>query len=216
MDIENPISLKNHPKNIRKDNNNNYIITDNQKITKIRSTKCASVKEINKNNNNYNNFNNYNTKSKKPFINISFVNLHTNDNKQVFDMKKYKGPIDLNCLLVTKSIHLLIEKISTLLKRFKINNIYINQYKLRCSKNAESFDIEFMSLNDNLIKINNSFYDSSYENDSKYKTITESTVEKNANIYYYMIISKLSKKKNLLKSVNKMINSKYGINKNKK
>ena len=210
MDIENPISLKNHPKNIRKDNNN-YIITDNQKITKIRSTKCASVKAINKNNNIYNN-----NKSKKPFINISFVNLHTNDNKQTFEMKKYKGPIDLNCLLVTKSIHLLIDKISTLLKRYKITNIFINQYKLRCSKNGESFDIEFMSLNDNLIKINNSFFESSYENDSKYKTITESTVDKNANIYYYMIISKMSKKKNLLKSVNKIINSKYGINKNKK
>ena len=213
MDIENPISLKNHPKNIRKDNNNNYIITDNQKITKIRSTKCASVKDINKNNYNYNN---YNIKSKKPFINISFVNLHTNDNKQAFEIKKYKGPIDLNCLLVTKSINLLIERISTLLKRYKINNLFINQYKLRCSKNGESFDIEFMSLNDNLIKINNSFLESSYENDSKYKTITESTVDKNSNIYYYMIISKMSKKKNLLKSVNKIINSKYGINKNKK
>ena len=211
MDIENPISLKNHPKNINTHKeNNNYINTENQKITKIRSTKCASVKALNKNNN-------YTNKPKKPFINISFINLHTNDNKQIFEIKKYKGPIDINCLLISKSLNVLINKISNLLKRYKITNIFINQYKLRCSKKGESFDIEFFILNNNLIKINNnSIFESSYENDSKYKTITETTVEKNANLYYYMLVSKKKKNIILLKLVNNLINSKFGINKNKK
>ena len=209
MDIDNQIYLKNRNKNmnIHKENNNNYIITDNQKITKIRSTKCASVKAINKNI--------YNNKPKKPLINISFINLHTNDNKQIFEPKKYKGPIDLNCLLVAKSLNILIEKISNLLKRNKMTAVFINQYKLKCSKNGESFDIEFLSLNDNLIKINYSFFESSYENDSKFKTITEATVDKNSNLYYYMLSSKIRKNKNLIKQVNKLISSKYGINKNK-
>ena len=177
MDIENPISLKNHPKNIKPmKERNNYTITENQKIAKIRSTKCASVRTLNRNINH----NNYSLKPKKPLINISFVNLHTNDNKQQsLEPKKYKGPIDLSCLLIAKSLNLMIEKISNLLKRYKITNILINQYKLRCSKNGQSFDIEFVNLNDNFIKMNNTFFDSSYENDSKYKTITETSNDKN-------------------------------------
>ena len=215
MDIENQMSLKNHPKNINPHKeSNNYTITENQKITKIRSTKCASVRTLNRNINH----NNYSFKPKKPFINISFVNLHTNDNKQQsLEPRKYKGPVDISCLLVAKSLNLIIEKISNLLKRYKITNILVNQYKLRCSKNGHSFDIEFMNLNDNLIKINNnnSFFDSSYDNDSKYKTITEAT-EKNANLYYYMVISKIRNNKNLIKSVNKIISSKFGHFKIKK
>ena len=220
MDIENPISLKNHPKNIsifHKENNNNYTITENQKITKIRSTKCASVKNINKNNNN-NNHNRYSIKPKKPLINISFINLHTNDNKQqIAEPKKYKGPIDLSRLLVSKSLNLLIEKISNLLKRYKISNVYAGQYRLKCTKNGKSFDIEFMALNNNLIKVNNnSFFDSSYEKDSKFKTITETGSEKTAYLYYYTIVSKLKNNKVLIKSVSKLISTKLGNFKNKK
>ena len=77
--------------------------------------------------------------------------------------------------------------------------------------------MNFFILNNNLIKINNnSIFESSYENDSKYKTITETTVEKNANLYYYMLVSKKKKNIILLKLVNNLINSKFGINKNKK
>ena len=214
MDIENPISLKNHPKNIKPmKERNNYTITENQKIAKIRSTKCASVRTLNRNINH----NNYSLKPKKPLINISFVNLHTNDNKQQsLEPKKYKGPIDLSCLLIAKSLNLMIEKISNSLKRYKITNILINQYKLRCSKNGQSFDIEFVNLNDNFIKMNNTFFDSSYENDSKYKTITETSNDKNANLYYYMIISKMRNNKNLIKTVSKILFSKFGPFKNKK
>ena len=223
MDIENPISLKSHPKNnniFNKESNNNYTITENQKITKIRSTKCASVKAINQNNN-YNN-NRYTMKQKKPLINISFINLHTNDNRQQnIEPKKYKGPVDLSCLLVSKSINLVIEKISSLLKRYKISNIFAGQYKLKCTKNGQSFDIEIMSLNNNLIKLNDSSgTDSSYEKDSKYKTITENGTtnesDKGANLYYYMIISKVKNNKNMIKSVSKLISTKLGYFKNKK
>ena len=212
MDIDNPINLKNHPKNVTiPHKENNITFMDNQKIPKVRSTKCASMQVISKNNNNT-------VKPKKPLINISFLNLHTNDNRiQNIEPKRHKGPIDLNCLLVTKSLYLLIEKISNLLKRYKITNIFINQYKLRCSKNGQSFDIEFLKLNDNLVKINNinNNIDSSYENDSKFKTITESD-NRMANIYYYSISSKLNKNKNLIKFVSKLISSKFGQNRHKK
>ena len=217
MDIDNPILVKNQPKNMNtiiQKEKNNYTITDNQKITKIRSTKCASVKNINKNNNI-----NSTLKPKKPLINISFINLHTNDNKQqTIEPKKYKGPVDLSCLLVGKSLSVLIEKISGLLKRHKISNIFINQYKLRCTKNGNSFDIEFMKLNDNIIKVNNnSILESSYENDSKYKTITEAVTEKTLNLYYYyVILSKIKNNKSLIISVSKIINSKFGNIKYKK
>ena len=215
MDIDNPILSKNQPKNMNtvQKEKNNYTITDNQKITKIRSTKCASVKDINKNNSINNTL-----KPKKPLINISFVNLHTNDNKQqTIEPKKYKGPVDFSCLLVGKSLSVLIDKISGVLKRNKISNIFINQYKLRCTKNGKSFDIEFMKLNDNILKANNnSILESSYENDSKYKTITETASEKTANLYYYTIFSKIKNNKNLIKSVSKIINTKFGNFKNKK
>ena len=215
MDIDNPILPKNQQKNINtiQKDKNNYTITDNQKITKIRSTKCASVKDINKNTNINNTL-----KPKKPLINISFINLHTNDNRQqTIEPKKYKGPVDLSCLLVGKSLSVLIDKISGLLKRHKISNIFINQYKLRCTKNGKSFDIEFMKLNDNILKINNnSILESSYENDSKYKTITETACDKTANLYYYVIFSKIKNNKNLINSVNKIIKSKFGNIKNKK
>ena len=216
MDIENPISLKNPPKNIsifHKESNNNYTITENQKITKIRSTKCASVRAINKNN--YNN--RYSIKQKRPLINISFINLHTNDNKQqIVEPKKYKGPIDLSCLLVAKSLNILIEKISNMLKRHKISNILAGQYKLKCSKNGQSFDIEFMILNNSLIKINNNSFFDSYEKESKYKTITESGSDKTVNLYYYTIVSKVKKNKNLIKAINRLINTKLGNFKSKK
>ena len=219
MDIENPISLKNAPKNnniFHKEGNNNNTITENQKITKIRSTKCASVRAINKNhNNNYNN--RYSIKQKKPLINISFINLHTNDNKQqIAEPKKYKGPIDLSCLLIAKSLNILIEKISNILKRHKISNILSAQYKLKCSKNGQSFDIEFMILNNSLIKINNNSFFDTYEKESKYKTITESGSDKAVNLYYYTIVSKVKKNKNLIKTINRLINTKLGNFKSKK
>ena len=217
MDIDNQMSLKkNNPKNINIQNKdiNNYITTDNQKIAKIRSTKCASVRAINKNPNN--NHNRFSIKQKKPLINISFINLHTNDNKhQLTEAKKYIGPVDLSCILVGKSLNLLIEKISSLLKRNKINNIYVNQYKLKCTKSGQSFEIEFMLLNDNSIKIRNNKLYESYENDSKFKTITESASNKTANLYYYIICPKI-RNKNLIKTVKKIINSKLIYNKNKK
>ena len=218
-DIENPISLKNNLKNIsnKENNDNNYTITENQKITKIRSTKCASVRQNNNNNNNHKNT----IKPKKPLINISFINLQTNDNKPpIIEPKRYKGPVDLCCILIAKSLNFLVEKVSNLLKRYKIMNIFINQYKLRCTKNGISFDIEFMSLSDNLTKNNNNFADNTYRNNSKLKIITETISDKSINLYYYTIVSKVKSDKkndkNLIKSVSKLISSKFGNFKNKK
>ena len=211
MDIDNPINIKNHPKKETiPHKENNMTINDNQKIPKVKSTKCASMQVIGKNNNT--------VKPKKPLLNISFLNLHTNENRlQNIEPKRYKGPIDLNCLLITKSLYLLIEKISNLLKRYKITNIFINPYKLRCSKNGQSFNLEFMKLNDNLIKINNinNNVEFSYENDSKFKTITEND-NRLSNLYYYSISSKLCKNKNLIMFVSKLISSKFGPNQNKR
>ena len=218
-DIENPISLKNYPKNISDKENNNYTITDNQKITKIRSTKCASVYQNNKyiNNNNHK----YSIKPKKPFINISFINLHTNDNKPlILEPKKYKGPIDLCCILISKSLNSLIEKVSDLLKRYKIANIFINQYILRCTKNGLSFDFEFMSLNDNLTNNNNNVSNNYYLNVLNLKTNAEIKLDKTINLYYYTIVCKAKNDKkndkNLIKTISRLISSKFGNLKNKK
>jgi hypothetical protein len=207
MDTE---TLKNHThKDI-----NNYTMTENQKIAQISSTKCASMKEIN----NKNNINNSSTKPKKQF-NISFMNLHTNDNKQMLEPKKYKGPLDISCLLAASSINVLIDKISNVLKRNKITKIFVNPYKLRCTKNGEALEIEFLSVNDN-IKSNinfNNFVGSGDENDVKFKTITEGINDQNVNLYYYAILSKISNSnKNLVKIISKLINSKFGLIKLKK
>ena len=211
MDTE---TLKNQPhSNFHKDVNN-YTMTENQKIEQNRSTKCASMKEIN----NKNNINNSSTKPKKQF-NMSFFNLHTNDNKQMMEPKKYKGPLDLSCLLAASSLNVLIDKISNVLKRNKVTNIFVNRYKLRCTKNGEALEIEFLSVNDN-IKSNinfNNFVGSVDDNDIKFKTITEGTNVKNINLYYYTILSKISNNnKILVKTVSKLINSKFGLNKFKK
>ena len=212
MDTE---PLKSQPRNNFQKDINNYTMTDNQKMSQNRSTKCASMKEIG----NKNNINNSSTKPKKQF-NISFINLHTNDNKQFLEPKKYKGPLDISCLLAASSLNVLIDKISNVLKRNKVTKIFVNPYKLRCTKNGEAFEIEFLSVNDN-IKSNinfNNFVGSGDENDVKFKTITEGINDKNnINLYYYTILSKISNtNKNLVKTVSKLINSKFGLNKLKK
>ena len=147
------------------------------------------------------------------------MNLHTNDNKQMLEPKKYKGPLDISCLLAPSSINVLIDKISNVLKRNKITKIFVNPYKLRCTKNGEAFEIEFLSVNDN-IKSNinfNNFVGSGDENDVKFKTITEGINDQNVNLYYYAILSKISNSnKNLVKIISKLINSKFGLIKLKK
>ena len=238
MDNENPISLKNHPNNIIKnkdsikkiDNylltNNKSMINENKKIVKIKSTRCASVKPTETDTNNNNDYN-YNNKLRQKFINISFVNLHKNDNKQILEPRKYNGPIDIKCILFTHSLDFLIDKISNLLKKNKIVRTIINPYKMKCSKGGENFDIEFMKLNNNIIKINNKeLYNEfncyneplySHENDIKYKTVTERKNEKkNIMMYYFRISFKGGNNKNLAKLVNRIISSKFNIFKNKK
>ena len=238
MDNENPISLKNHPNNIIKnkdsikkiDNylltNNKSMINENKKIVKIKSTRCASVKPTETDTNNNNDYN-YNNKLRQKFINISFVNLHKNDNKQILEPRKYNGPVDIKCILFTHSLDFLIDKISNLLKKNKIVRTIINPYKMKCSKGGENFDIEFMKLNNNIIKINNKeLYNEfncyneplySHENDIKYKTVTERKNEKkNIMMYYFRISFKGGNNKNLAKMVNRIISSKFNIFKNKK
>ena len=238
MDNENPISLKNHLNNsIKKrennfaNNNNNYLftnnrsmITDNQKITKIKSTRCASVKpiETSTNNNTINNSNKLRTK----FINISFVKLPKNDHKQILEPKKYNGPIDIKCILVTHSIDLLIEKILNILKRNKITKTIINPYKMKCTKGSENFDLEFFSLNNNTIKLKDpssyndfNYYNEfsySHKNDINYKTSTARKNNKNLMIYYFTNLPKKGNNKNVSKMISKIISSKFSIIKGKK
>ena len=213
MDTENPVFLKNHKNNDNNKEKNNYTMTESQRNSKIKTNKCSSMKEINKNNNTT-------YKQGKHLVNISFLNFNTNESRQLLEPRKHKGPIDLSCLLVTDSLNLLIEKISNLFKKYRINKIFINPYKLRCTKNAECIDIEFLSIKDNISKynidFNNNFREFSYENDLKFKTITEGTSDKKINLYYYNILSKISNNKTLVKTINKVINSKFGLIKFKK
>ena len=236
MDNENPISLQNYQNNIIKNkgsDNTNYLlinnksmINDNPKIIKIKSTRCASVKPIETNNNNNNNINNYSSKLRKKFINISFVNLHKNDHKHMLEPRKYNGPVDIKCILVTHSLDLLIDKISNLLNKNKIVRTIINPYKMKCSKGGEIFYIEFMNLNNNTIKINNKelynefnyYNESSYshENDVKYKTITERKEGKSLMMYYFTILSKSGNNKSAAKMISRIICSQFNLFKNKK
>ena len=96
---------------------------------------------------------------------------------------------------------------------------------MRCNKGGEIFDIEIMCLNENPIRINYNkgineeymnYNRTSYnpENDIKYKTITESKNEKNPMLYYFTILSK-GNNKNVVKTISKMIYSKFNIFKKK-
>ena len=218
MDNDNTITHKNNRNNISiYNNNNNYTITENKKVTNRKIRPIASAGEINKTNNNIS----YNTKQRKKLINISFINLHTNDiNKHLAEPRKYKGPVDLTCLLVCKTINLLIEKITHLLKRNKITVISLNPYKLKCSKNGESFDIEILGLNYNLIKLNdnnnNNINSTFYESNIKDKIINEKNHKNNFNLYYYSLISRGTKSKSLGNAINKLISSRLGILRMKK
>ncbi len=238
MDTENPISLKNHLNNMVKNrennftNNNKYLltnnrsmITENKKITKIKSTRCASVKPIDTNTNNNTNYNNSN-KLRTKFINISFVNLPKHEHKQALEPRKYNGPIDFKCILVTHSIDLIIEKISNILKRNKISKTIINPYKMKCSKGGENFDLEFFILNNNTIKLKNqtayndfNYYNEfsySHKNDINYKTATARKNNKNLMIYYFTNLPKKGNNKNISKMISKIISSKFSIIKSKK
>ena len=221
MDIENPHNF-NHYQKIE-----NYTITENRKMENNFSLKCFSAKNSTTRNNN-------SIKQRKKVMNISFLNLPTyannnsnNNNKQFLEPKKYKGPIDLKCLLYTKNINVLIEKIMDLLKKNKMNVIYIGYHKLRCTKNCQSYDIEFFELSENTknikqYNINSSNinstvnYSNLYENDSNLKTISgysnyKSIIDKNNNIYYYTITSKVCNNKKLMKIISKIIYSKFNI-----
>jgi hypothetical protein len=221
MDIDNPHNFNNYQKI------ENYTITENRKMENNFSLKCFSAKNATTRNNN-------SIKQRKKVMNISFLNLPTyannnsnNNNKQFLEPKKYKGPIDLKCLLYTKNINVLIEKIMDLLKKNKMNVIYIGYHKLRCTKNCQSYDIEFFELSENTknikqYNINSSNinstvnYSNLYENDSNLKTISgysnyKSIKDKSNNIYYYTITSKVCNNKKLMKIISKIIYSKFNI-----
>ena len=235
MDNENPMSFQNLPNNTVKNRENNFtnnnylltnnrsIITDNQKITKIKSTRCASVKPIETNTNNNTNYN-YSNKLRQKLINISFVNLHKNDNKQISEPRKYNGPVDIKCILVTNSIDLLIEKISNLIKKNKITKTVVNPYKMKCSKKGENFEIEFFRLNNNIIKFGdnesynvfNYYNESSYSHDNDIKYNSERKTNKNLMLYYFSVRAKKGNNKNISKMMSKMICSKFSIIKSKK
>ena len=208
MDIDNPNNLNNL---------NNYTITEN-KVENNFSSRYSSVKNVNNRNSRNNSI-----KQRKKMMNISFVNLKTNSHKanniRQIEPKKYKGPIDLKCLLYSININQTIDKISNTLKRNKMNVIYIGIHKLRCTKNGQSYDIEFFGLYNNLnFSGNNS---SICENEPNLKTFSGKSDYKqnksnNFNVYYYTITSKVCNNKKLMKIIGKIIYSKFFLSKNKK
>ena len=215
MDIDNPNNIN----NIYKEKDN-YTITGNNKLENNFSFKLSSARNINNNKNTSRN-NYHSIKQRKKLLNISFLNLPTyNSNKgKKIEPKIYKGPIDLKCLLYTLNINTLIEKISNILKKNKMNVIYINNHKLRCTQNGLSYDLEFFKLINN----NNNSDNNSYINENEYnlKTISGCNNYKNNNknninnIYYYTITSKICKNKKLMKIISKIIYSKFNFFNNK-
>ena len=228
VDIDNPHTINTSHHNI-----NNYTITEN-KIENYLSNRYSSVKNVK------NNLRNNSIKQRKKMMNISFLNIHTNsnninnNNNKQSEIKKYKGPIDLKCILYSNNINKIIEKIAKLLKRNRINVINLNSYKLRCTKNGQSYDLEFFMLNNNSFnvgKINNNmdnninYSDNNsyiYENKYNLKTLSPisnykmNKVENNNNIFYYTITSKVTNNKKLMTIIGKLIYSKFSLNKIKK
>jgi len=62
-------------------------------------------------------------------------------------LKIYSGPVDFNCMSNLNPIEIL-EKVSEFLMKKKISYVQTNPYKLRCSKNGISFDVEVFRLED--------------------------------------------------------------------
>ena len=77
-----------------------------------------------------------------------------------------------------------------------MNVIYIGYHKLRCTKNGQSYDIEFFELNDNM------------------KNNKQNNINNN-NIYYYTITSKVCNNKKLMKVISKIIYSKFNLQRKK-
>ena len=221
MDIDNPNNI-----NLYK-NLNNYTITENKKSENNLSIKCVSFRNANNRNKRNNNSIKQIQKINLSFINFPTVSSDSKNNKKI-EPKKYKGPIDLKCILYSNDINTLIEKIANILKRNKMNVIYIGLHKLRCTKNGQSYDLEFFGLSDNsnnLKHINNDNNNDNsnnnsylYDNESNLKTISGYSSHKmstnNFNIYYYTISSKVCKNIKLMKIVSKIIYSKFNLNKN--
>ena len=210
--------------NINLNKQDNYTITEN-KMQNTFSDRYASVKNKNKRN-----IRNHSIKQRRKF-NLSFINLNTNnnDNNQFIEPKKYKGPIDLKCLLYSNNINDLIERISNTLKKNKMNVINLGPHKIRCTKNGQSFDIELFSIYNNNDKINNlenniHISDNNsyiYDNESNLKTISgisnyNINKNNNFNVYYYTITSKVYHNKILMKNINKIIYSKFFLGKIRK
>jgi hypothetical protein len=62
-------------------------------------------------------------------------------------LKIFSGPVDFNCMSNLSPIEIL-EKVSEFLMKKKISYVQTNPYKLRCSKNGISFDVEVFKLED--------------------------------------------------------------------
>jgi hypothetical protein len=227
--------------NTNKNNYNNYLLTnnrsminENQKITKIKSSRCASVKPINTNSNsNLSKIKKLNKMTNINNISNNSINISNNISKQILEPRKYNGPIDIKCILVTSSLDLLIEKISNLLKINKISKTFVNPYKLKCSKGGENFEIEFMTLNNNIIKSNIS--KESFNKFNSYKEFTSSSFNeteidikcdnensinnterksyKKLMLYYFTISTKITNNNNkkIVKMISKIIGSKNFI-----
>ena len=116
-------------------------------------------------------------------------------NKNSYNPKIYKGPIDLKLLLITSKIDELIEELINCLNKNKIHfkREKNNKFKFYCNKDENLFDIEIFSI---------------YNKDIENKKC------KNNKLYYFVYISKAKHKillKTYLDTLNKSFIGKFRI-----
>ena len=129
-------------------------------------------------------------------INKEYERYETNiKNKNIYNPRFYKGPVDLKLLLITSKIDLLIEELINCLNKNKIHfkRDKNNKYNFCCNKDENIFEIEIFSI---------------YNKDIENKKC------KNNKLYYFVYISKTKHKialKTYLDILNKVFIGKFRI-----
>ena len=129
-------------------------------------------------------------------INKEYERYETNiKNKNIYNPRFYKGPVDLKLLLIASKIDLLIEELINCLNKNKIHfkRDKNNKYKFCCNKDDNIFEIEIFSI---------------YNKDIENKKC------KNNKLYYFVYISKTKHKialKTYLDILNKVFIGKFRI-----
>ena len=193
---ENDLSIND---NISKNNQRHYYENNlnlkKNKLFKIYNNIFDDSYQLNKSSNKQTNNKSFDLNIDKN-INKEYERYETNiKNKNIYNPRFYKGPVDLKLLLITSKIDLLIEELINCLNKNKIHfkRDKNNKYKFCCNKDENIFEIEIFSI---------------YNKDIENKKC------KISKLYYFVYISKTKHKialKTYLDILNKVFIGKFRI-----